>query len=70
MTNDAMIEFRTHYREDISPAYHGSVHMFSMLSVGLLTIRIALSQLTDVTVLEYSAFPLTLLLVNFAEYYP
>lgn len=69
MTNDAMIKFRAHYREDISPAYHGGVHMLSMLSVGLLTITIALSQLSDVMVLEYSVFPLTLLLVNFAEYY-
>lgn len=68
-TTDTMNNFRRSYRANISSNYNGWIHMLSVLLVGLCVIGYALSQLRDVSAQEWLVFPLTMLLVNFAEYY-
>jgi hypothetical protein len=65
----AMMKFRDQYRQGIAASYRGWVHMLSVLLVGFGVIIYALSQLLAVSFSEWLIFPLTLLVVNFAEYY-
>lgn len=69
MTLEAMAKFRANYRHDIKASYNGWLHMLSVLAVGLAVIIFSFSQLASVSVFEILVFPLTLLVVNFAEYY-
>lgn len=69
MSKAAMVKFRDHYRQGISPSYNGWVHMLSVLLVGLAVIVYSLSQLEAVSFSQGLVFPFTLLVVNFAEYY-
>lgn len=69
MTLEAMAKFRANYRHDIDASYNGWLHMLSVLAVGLAVIVFSFSQLASVSVFEILIFPLTLLVVNFAEYY-
>lgn len=68
-STDTMQRFRYTYRENISPNYNGWIHMLSVLTVGLCVIGYALSQLNHASFQEWLVFPLTMLAVNFAEYY-
>ena len=65
----AMMKFRDQYRQGIAASYRGWVHMLTVLLVGFGVIIYALSQLLAVSFSEWLIFPLTLLVVNFAEYY-
>jgi hypothetical protein len=69
MTLVAMTKFRQQYRAGIVKSYRGWIHMLSVLAVGLGTIIYALSQLQSAAWVEWMVFPLTMLMVNFAEYY-
>lgn len=69
MNLEAMAKFRAIYRQNISANYSGGLHMLSVLLVGLAVIAFSLSQLAFVYLSEWIVFPLTMLLVNFAEYY-
>lgn len=69
MTLEAMAKFRALYRQSIGSNYNGWLHMFSVLLVGLGVIFYSLSRLESVSLYEYAFFPLTLFVVNFAEYY-
>ena len=69
MTLEAMAKFRANYRHDIKASYNGWLHMLSVLAVGLAVIIFSFSQLASVSVFEILVFPMTLLVVNFAEYY-
>lgn len=69
MTVAAMTKFREIYRQGISTAYNGWLHMFSVLLVGLGVIIYSFSQVNSVSLFEWLVFPLTMLVVNFAEYY-
>jgi hypothetical protein len=69
MTLAAMTKFRQQYRAGIAKSYRGWIHMLSVLAVGLGTIIYALSQLQFADWVEWMVFPLTMLMVNFAEYY-
>jgi hypothetical protein len=69
MTLVAMTKFRKQYRAGIVKSYRGWIHMLSVLAVGLGTIIYALSQLQSAAWVEWMVFPLTMLMVNFAEYY-
>lgn len=69
MTLEAMAKFRANYRHDIKASYNGWLHMLSVLAVGLAVIIFSFSQLASVSVFEILVFPVTLLVVNFAEYY-
>ncbi|MFQ3172331.1 MAG: hypothetical protein ACI9DG_002372 [Oleispira sp.] len=69
MTLAAMTKFRQQYRAGIAKGYRGWIHMLSVLAVGLGTIIYALSQLQFAAWAEWMVFPLTMLMVNFAEYY-
>lgn len=69
MTLSAMAKFRETYRKNISSSYNGWLHMFSVLLVGLGVIGYSFHQLLDASLLEWLVFPLTMLVVNFAEYY-
>jgi hypothetical protein len=69
MTLGAMTKFRAIYRKDISASYNGWLHMVSVLLVGIGVVGYSLSQLLDASLWEWLVFPLTMLVVNFAEYY-
>lgn len=69
MTLAAMIRFRQQYREGIAKSYSGLLHMLSVLTVGLGIIIYALYQLQSASWIEWLVFPITMLVVNFAEYY-
>lgn len=69
MSLKAMEKFRGIYRQNISRHYNGGLHMLSVLLVGLFVIIYSLSQLASVSLFEWCVFPLTMLVVNFAEYY-
>ena len=69
MTPQAMEAFRQRYRADISSSYNGWLHMGSVLAVGLSVIVFALYLVEAASLLQWAVFPLTLLIVNFAEYY-
>ncbi len=69
MTPQAMEKFRGKYRADISSSYSGWLHMVFVLLVGVSVISYGLMQINDVSWLEWLVFPLTMLVVNFAEYY-
>jgi hypothetical protein len=68
MTLAAMTKFRQQYRASIATSYSGWVHMITVLAVGLGVIIYAVLQLQSVSLLEWLVFPLTMLVVNFAEY--
>jgi hypothetical protein len=68
MTLAAMTKFRQQYRAGIATSYSGWVHMITVLAVGLGVIIYALFQLQSASLLEWLVFPLTMLMVNFAEY--
>ncbi|MFT4906108.1 MAG: hypothetical protein ACI978_000165 [Oleispira sp.] len=68
MTLAAMTKFRQQYRAGIATSYSGWVHMITVLTVGLGVIIYAVLQLQSVSLLEWLVFPLTMLVVNFAEY--
>ena len=69
MSRQAMEAFRATYREGISKLYSGWVHMFTVASIGLAVIIYSLGQVQQASVMEWLVFPLTMLIVNFAEYY-
>ena len=69
MTLEAMTRFRYLYRTGISSRYSGWIHMLSVLAVGLGTIIYSLSQVQQGSLIEWMVFPLTMLVVNFSEYY-
>lgn len=69
MTAAAMIKFRANYRQAISSGYNGWLHMLSVLLVAVVVIAYCFSQLLSVSFSEWLVFPMTLLVVNFAEYY-
>lgn len=68
MTLAAMTKFRQQYRASIATSYSGWVHMVTVLAVGLGVIIYAVLQLQSASLLEWLVFPLTMLVVNFAEY--
>jgi hypothetical protein len=68
MTLAAMTKFRQQYRAGIATSYSGWVHMITVLAVGLGVIIYAVLQLQSASLLEWLVFPLTMLVVNFAEY--
>jgi hypothetical protein len=68
MTLAAMTRFRQQYRASIATSYSGWVHMITVLAVGLGVIIYAVLQLQSASLLEWLVFPLTMLVVNFAEY--
>ncbi len=68
MTLAAMTKFRQQYRASIATSYSGWVHMITVLAVGLGVIIYAVLQLQSASLLEWLVFPLTMLVVNFAEY--
>jgi hypothetical protein len=68
MTLAAMTKFRQQYRAGIATSYSGWVHMITVLTVGLGVIIYAVLQLQSASLLEWLVFPLTMLMVNFAEY--
>lgn len=68
MTLAAMTKFRQQYRAGIATSYSGWVHMITVLTVGLGVIIYAVLQLQSASLLEWLVFPLTMLVVNFAEY--
>ncbi|MFT7683822.1 MAG: hypothetical protein ACI935_003345 [Moritella dasanensis] len=69
MKQNAMLKFRSVYREGISTYYNGWLHMASVLVVGLSVIIFSCSQLNEVILWEWLIFPCTMIVVNFAEYY-
>ncbi|MGB1544358.1 MAG: sterol desaturase family protein [Spongiibacter marinus] len=69
MQRDAMLAFRERYRRDISPYYSGWLHMFIVAAMGVAVIAYAVMQTEQPSPAEYLALPITLILVNFAEYY-
>lgn len=69
MTPQAMEKFRDKYRAAISPNYNGWVHMGFVLIVGISVILYCLLQIVNSSWREWLVFPLTMLSVNFAEYY-
>ncbi|MGJ8685864.1 MAG: sterol desaturase family protein [Spongiibacteraceae bacterium] len=69
MTTASMQAFRSRYRAAISPRYNGWLHMFIVAAIGTLVIAGSLSQLIHVSTLEWLTVPVTLLVVNFGEYY-
>lgn len=69
MNRDTMLAFRARYRAEISPRYKGWLHMLIVAGIGGAVISYALAQLDQPTAAQYLCLPLTLLLVNFAEYY-
>jgi hypothetical protein len=69
MTLQAMEAFRSQYRAGISSLYNGWLHMFTVAGIGLFVILYAFGQIQNPSVLEWMVFPLTMLVVNFAEYY-
>ncbi len=69
MTVESMNTFRQKYRENIAPRYSGAHHMLAVSSVSLAVIIYALFQVSEPSYLEWSIFPLTMVIVNFAEYY-
>lgn len=68
MTLAAMTKFRQQYRAGIATSYSGWVHMITVLTVGFGVIIYAVLQLQSASLLEWLVFPLTMLVVNFAEY--
>jgi hypothetical protein len=68
MTLAAMTKFRQQYRAGIATSYNGWVHMITVLTVGIGVIIYALLQLHSASLVEWLVFPLTMLVVNFAEY--
>ncbi|MFT4763344.1 MAG: hypothetical protein ACI9OH_000430 [Oleispira sp.] len=68
MTLAVMTKFRQQYRAGIATSYSGWVHMITVLTVGLGVIIYAVLQLQSASLLEWLVFPLTMLMVNFAEY--
>lgn len=69
MTSEAMQAFRTNYRANIRSSYNGWIHMGIVAFVGICVIYYSFNQLQQVSWLEWCLFPLTMLTVNFAEYY-
>lgn len=69
MTPEAMQKFRQTYRADIGPTYSGWLHMLFVLFVAVSVITYSLLQVESATLLQWLVFPLTMLTVNFAEYY-
>ncbi|PVZ66795.1 sterol desaturase family protein [Pelagibaculum spongiae] len=68
MSAEAMQAFRSKYRTQISQRYSGWLHMGFVSVVGIAVIVYALSQVLDSSWMQWLAFPLTMLGVNFAEY--
>lgn len=60
--------FRQKYRSEISPGYNGWLHMLVVFSTGLLVISIAAAQVEEASIWEWLVVPVTLVMVNFAEY--
>ncbi|WP_281648182.1 sterol desaturase family protein [Parendozoicomonas sp. Alg238-R29] len=69
MNEAAMEAFRAKYRAEIKPGYSGWLHMLSVASVGLAVIIYSLGQVVDASLMAWLTFPITMLVVNFAEYY-
>jgi len=69
MTLQAMEAFRSKYRAAISASYNGWVHMLSVAGIGLFVILYSLGQINAASFGEWLVFPITMLVVNFAEYY-
>lgn len=68
MTLEAMLKFRSKYRSNISSLYSGYLHMLFVLSVGVAVVAFSLYQVDDALWTQWLVFPLTMLVVNFAEY--
>lgn len=60
--------FRQRYRAQISPFYSGWLHMATVAITGLLVISYSLLQLQSPSWQQWLTVPITILLVNFAEY--
>ncbi len=63
-----MEAFRKNYRANISNWYNGWLHMLSVLTVGLAAIGYSVVQLSDISLFEWLTLPITIIVVNFAEY--
>lgn len=61
-------KFRQRYRHNINPAYNGWLHMATVATTGLLVISYSLLQLQSPSWQQWLTVPITILLVNFAEY--
>ena len=68
MNLTSMESFRSRYRADISTSYNGWVHMFTVLIVGLAVIVGAFVNIESVSLAEWLTLPITLVMVNLAEY--
>lgn len=60
--------FRTRYRANISRWYSGWLHLLMVAFTGITVITYSLLQTQTISGIEWLVIPLTLLLVNFAEY--
>jgi len=64
-----MHKFREKYRANIGKYYSGWLHMLFVLSVAISVISYAILHTEQVTWPQWLVFPLTMLVVNFAEYF-
>lgn len=62
------LKFRERYRADISSGYNGWLHMFVVAVTAVVIIGYSLGQVSAATWLELLTVPVTIIVVNFAEY--
>lgn len=68
MNIKAMHKFRETYRKNISKSYNGYLHILSVFLIGLSVIFYSITMLDNVSLAEYISVPMTIIVVNFAEY--
>lgn len=61
--------YRSQYRDRIVGWYSGWIHVAAILLIGALAIKIYISNLNDVTIVEWLTIPIVLILCNFFEWF-
>lgn len=69
MTLENMNKLREKYRASIGQFYSGWLYMLFVLTVGISVIVYAILQTHQASWVEWLVFPVTMLFVNFAEYF-
>jgi hypothetical protein len=66
---DRQRRYRANYRERVAGWYNGWLHVFIIYAIGFTALYVYLSNLSDVTPLEWLTVPLTFLFCNFFEWW-